>query len=248
MALIPCPECEKQISDTAESCPQCGYKLTAEAIAKIKQHTSEIPKSETPKRKKHNSKQSKHVWQGLVIMLVVYGIIAIVVLLVRRESSTTETWQAPTYNSTESFEYRNPRPLPEPVETPQEPDLQNEAFFGTWSLKTMDGESAGVYLANDLQPDVFVSWTWTFYTDGNFRAKLIQDTGEGWLTTTTFGTYTVFSERYTTTVSRAIMSFGETSQPLNMSGYRFGTWSREGNTLTIIPDGSVPKVFKFVHH
>ena len=36
MARIPCPECKKQISDTAESCPKCGHKLTSEEVAKIK--------------------------------------------------------------------------------------------------------------------------------------------------------------------------------------------------------------------
>jgi RNA polymerase subunit RPABC4/transcription elongation factor Spt4 len=25
MALVNCPECNKQISDTADSCPDCGY-------------------------------------------------------------------------------------------------------------------------------------------------------------------------------------------------------------------------------
>lgn len=27
MALIKCPECGKEISDTAKSCPNCGYKI-----------------------------------------------------------------------------------------------------------------------------------------------------------------------------------------------------------------------------
>ena len=27
MALIKCPECGKEISDTAKSCPNCGYSL-----------------------------------------------------------------------------------------------------------------------------------------------------------------------------------------------------------------------------
>ena len=27
MALIKCPECKKQVSDSAEACPHCGYKL-----------------------------------------------------------------------------------------------------------------------------------------------------------------------------------------------------------------------------
>ena len=33
MALICCPECSTSISDTAESCPICGFKLTAECVA-----------------------------------------------------------------------------------------------------------------------------------------------------------------------------------------------------------------------
>ena len=36
MARIPCPECKKQISDTAGSCQKCGHKLTSEEVAKIK--------------------------------------------------------------------------------------------------------------------------------------------------------------------------------------------------------------------
>ena len=27
MALINCPECNKEVSDKAEICPHCGYKL-----------------------------------------------------------------------------------------------------------------------------------------------------------------------------------------------------------------------------
>ena len=27
MALIKCPECGKEISDAAESCPNCGYPI-----------------------------------------------------------------------------------------------------------------------------------------------------------------------------------------------------------------------------
>jgi len=31
MALIECPECGKQVSDQAESCPNCGYPLRGQA-------------------------------------------------------------------------------------------------------------------------------------------------------------------------------------------------------------------------
>lgn len=43
MALINCPECNKEISDTARSCPHCGYKMkmmNPEKIAKYKRITS----------------------------------------------------------------------------------------------------------------------------------------------------------------------------------------------------------------
>ena len=42
MARIPCPECKRQISETADSCPKCGYKLTPEEAAKIKQKNQAI--------------------------------------------------------------------------------------------------------------------------------------------------------------------------------------------------------------
>jgi len=37
MSIIPCPECKKNISDSAESCPKCGYKLTPEKVSEIKE-------------------------------------------------------------------------------------------------------------------------------------------------------------------------------------------------------------------
>jgi hypothetical protein len=36
MAMITCPDCNKKISESADSCPNCGYKLTPEKIAEIK--------------------------------------------------------------------------------------------------------------------------------------------------------------------------------------------------------------------
>lgn len=36
MALIKCPECKKQISETVENCPHCGYPISLGEIKKIK--------------------------------------------------------------------------------------------------------------------------------------------------------------------------------------------------------------------
>jgi hypothetical protein len=36
MALISCPECKKRISDTAASCPGCGFRLTPDVLDQIR--------------------------------------------------------------------------------------------------------------------------------------------------------------------------------------------------------------------
>ena len=36
MALIKCPECGKEISDEAKSCPNCGYRIRKSNVAKHK--------------------------------------------------------------------------------------------------------------------------------------------------------------------------------------------------------------------
>jgi len=36
MALITCPECKKKISENAESCPKCGYRITPGEAFEIK--------------------------------------------------------------------------------------------------------------------------------------------------------------------------------------------------------------------
>ena len=36
MALITCPECRNKISETAKSCPKCGFALTPERAHEIK--------------------------------------------------------------------------------------------------------------------------------------------------------------------------------------------------------------------
>lgn len=52
MALIKCPECGKEISDTAKSCPECGYT-----------------NFQTPKRK-NNIKASVIKWMFIIIIVI----------------------------------------------------------------------------------------------------------------------------------------------------------------------------------
>ncbi len=39
MALIICPECKKEVSDTCDNCIHCGYKLKQETIKKVEEPT-----------------------------------------------------------------------------------------------------------------------------------------------------------------------------------------------------------------
>lgn len=45
MGLIICPECKRQISDTADACPNCGFKLTPAVITAVKEKQKKAAKS-----------------------------------------------------------------------------------------------------------------------------------------------------------------------------------------------------------
>ena len=246
MALIRCPRCMQRISDTVEICPECEYKFTPEEIAK--------------------NKKTKEVKIGLLCICAFFVITFIVADLITRESTTTETRQEPTKSSTDTSKYSSqPEPpkttktkspsvpvmsTPKPTEPPeteiqQEKIAANEAWLGTWSLEFINGEPTAKNLSSDLGSDIFVSWNYTFYADGRFESKLRQDTGTGIITTTASGTYEVSGNTYNTVLKEAIMSIGSASVSIpNITSYQSGTWSRTGDTLTMIPVGSSTKVFK----
>lgn len=45
MALITCPECGKQVSNSASSCPNCGYPIAANCSTKIRIKIDSDPQS-----------------------------------------------------------------------------------------------------------------------------------------------------------------------------------------------------------
>ena len=59
MALIKCPECGKEVSDTIKTCPHCGYKI----------------KRGHKERNKHNNKR---IFIGVVCILLIFTIIGLV--------------------------------------------------------------------------------------------------------------------------------------------------------------------------
>ena len=63
MALITCPECEKQISEHALSCPNCGFPLTSEKVAEIKKIVEDEP--ESPETKEERLRYEREFYKSL---------------------------------------------------------------------------------------------------------------------------------------------------------------------------------------
>lgn len=68
MALIKCPECEKEISDRAKSCPNCGCPINNENDDIIKENTNRILIAE---RVKETIMQKNVATTSLIISLIV---------------------------------------------------------------------------------------------------------------------------------------------------------------------------------
>jgi len=75
MALITCPECKKRISETANSCQNCGFQLSPEIVAKAKK--DEKAALAFAFRREHKAKKDEKI-ANLVILIVIAGIIVFV--------------------------------------------------------------------------------------------------------------------------------------------------------------------------
>lgn len=62
MALIKCPECHHEVSDTAETCPHCGYRLMHQMQV--------IPKAMKIYERDHKERQIGNVIGGIVSIIV----------------------------------------------------------------------------------------------------------------------------------------------------------------------------------
>lgn len=86
MALINCPECGKEISDTCENCIHCGYKL-------IK--TIDIEEVQTKKK--------KFLSKPIIIIVVSVIVLLIIVLFVNKSLHTYSYEEKASYNATYYF-------------------------------------------------------------------------------------------------------------------------------------------------
>ena|GEM_PF-5502651 len=126
MALIKCSECQKEISDKASACPNCGNPVVAQsAIPAIQSKPAQVeygqvvqkPNPPTKPKKKHGC---------LIAIAVVFGVFIIIGIIAsifpddsdspveKTSSSIAESSQAPSPDSSAA-----PNPTPQPANTYQ---------------------------------------------------------------------------------------------------------------------------------
>ena len=74
MALISCPECTNEISDTAETCPRCGFRLKPPHLKLVP--TPNIPLFNGSQKGNNNYKSCSHailVFIGIIIVISILG-------------------------------------------------------------------------------------------------------------------------------------------------------------------------------
>lgn len=76
MALINCPECNKEMSDTIKKCPHCGFVIKKKKVKKDKSVKGEKKKL---KDKIINLLKNKKFWISFLIVIVVLFLIALFV-------------------------------------------------------------------------------------------------------------------------------------------------------------------------
>ena len=102
MALIECVECNRQHSDTIESCPHCGYRRADH----VKEDGEEKSKSEISTETDITESESKKSSYGGVLMILLMGIVVLsIYYLNKKEESLSST----TVNKTNKVETPPPK-------------------------------------------------------------------------------------------------------------------------------------------
>ena len=130
---------------------------------------------------------------------------------------------------------------------------ENE-WVGTWALETVDGVSFEEGFEEEGVNASINTNNWTFNSDGtmdveiamNFEAKEegLELSGQGSIKMT--GTYSLSGSNYTLipTGVEGTGLFKEEVEPVGPTDEDTGTWSRKGNTLTLISDDGATIVFQ----
>ncbi len=94
MALIKCPECGKEVSELAVSCPNCGFTINKSNEQTISYIGSENIEGDVNKK---NVKKRYHLW---IAILIIVGIIGIFFFL--RKNANKGYWDDNQWGTTYS--------------------------------------------------------------------------------------------------------------------------------------------------
>lgn len=91
MALIMCPECQKEISDQAAACPYCGFPIAKQAAESEMRETAneDSPSSKTESFEKAATKR-----HGTLIAIIAVAVLAIAVVLLVNVTNTVNEKRA----------------------------------------------------------------------------------------------------------------------------------------------------------
>ena len=87
MALITCPECGKEISDTARSCPNCGYPITA------KENEENLTTSAAIGGAPKGKNSTKTIAIACAIIAIIVGVVC---FLSKGQDNIVGTWEDST--------------------------------------------------------------------------------------------------------------------------------------------------------
>jgi uncharacterized membrane protein YvbJ len=87
MAIIKCPECNKEVSDTAKVCPHCGYKVRKSVIEQAKREirlnqVAEEREARRQKKIEHANPEYQKKSKKRIIGWSITAIVAVVVVLI----------------------------------------------------------------------------------------------------------------------------------------------------------------------
>lgn len=147
MALIKCPECGKEISDKAASCPNCGCPVHVEDNAPEAKDGNIQETSEVPKKKKGG--------RGILkIIIVIFAILVILVIIgsvFGGESNTSEEGKIPTSSeSSDEKVYLTDEEIPQLFSDPDQFKGKYVKLTGKVFVEPEDtGDYIGLQVWND---------------------------------------------------------------------------------------------------
>lgn len=152
MALIPCPDCGKQVSDQARACPTCGCPV-AVRVAQMRQEEEERIAAVAAQQERQASRQ--------VILFIGLGIAAFI-LLAFISSCISNASRSPTVNTLYEMDGQT-----QSIAPGINPFSASGTLTLTYSCQISSGKSASVqFVLEDLSTSAIV-WKKSIRCSGN---------------------------------------------------------------------------------